>query len=270
MVFHIIHNNDAVGSGDNLSAALINAQLEQLNNDFRRKVGTSGFNNDAVGADTEVEFCMATVAPNGNTLSEPGINRINRNSQGWSAPPYGTCPGGNFNDAYIENTIKPQSQWNPDEYFNIWVMDINCGILGYAQFPSSSGLSGLNSNGGATSTDGCVLLTTSVGSTTNPNPNGGIYGEGRTGTHEVGHWLGLRHIWGDGGCGVDDYCGDTPTSDAANTGCPNTVSCGTTDMVENYMDYTNDACMNIFTQDQKARIVQVIANSPRRDFSASP
>ncbi|MFK8102180.1 MAG: choice-of-anchor J domain-containing protein [Saprospiraceae bacterium] len=263
IIFHIIHDNDAVGSGDNLSAVYINAQLDQLNNDFRRVLGTSGYNNNAVGADTEVEFCAALVDENGNTLSEPGINRINRNSLGWTAPPYGTCTGG-FNDAYIEGTIKPQSQWDPDEYFNFWVMDIDCGILGYAQFPSSSGLGGLNTNGGSANTDGVVCLTSSIGSTSTPNPAGGSYNKGRTATHEVGHWIGLRHIWGDGGCSVDDFCGDTPTSDGANYGCPNTTSCGSTDMVENYMDYTDDDCMNIFTLNQKARMQAVLANSPRR------
>ncbi|MCB0597621.1 MAG: PKD domain-containing protein [Lewinellaceae bacterium] len=266
VVFHIIHNGESVGSGDNLSATYVNAQIEQLNNDFRRILGTSGANNDPVGADSELEFCPAAVAPGGGALAEPGINRINRNSKGWTAPPYGTCgAGGSFNDAYIEGTIKPQSQWDPNQYFNIWVMDIDCGILGYAQFPSQSGLQGLNNNGGAANTDGVVLLTTSVGSTTTPNPQGSAYNQGRTATHEVGHFFGLRHIWGDGGCSVDDYCADTPESDAANYGCPTThVSCGSTDMVRNYMDYTDDACMNIFTLDQKARMQAVMANSPRR------
>lgn len=257
VVYHIIHNGTAIGSGDNLSATYINAQNEQLNNDYRRKVGTSGYNTNSVGADSEIEFCMATLDPNGNTMAEPGINRINRNSFGWSSPPY--------SDNYVENTIKGATQWDPDQYVNIWVVNMSGGILGYAQFPSSSGLSGLSSNGGAASTDGVVVTTSSVGSTVTPNPAGPPYDKGRTLTHELGHWLGLRHIWGDGGCGVDDYCGDTPASDASNGGCPTGhVSCGSVDMVENYMDYTYDDCMNIFTQDQKARMKTVLANSPRR------
>lgn len=266
IIFHVIHNGQSVGTGDNLSATYINAQITQLNNDFRRISGTSGHNTNSVGADTEVEFCAATVNPSNVTLTEPGINRINRSSMGWSAPPYGTCSGNNFNDAYIEGTIKPQSQWDPNKYLNIWVMDMTCGILGYAQFPSNSGLSGLSSNGGSANTDGVVILPSSVGSTTTPNPSGGAYNKGRTLTHEIGHWIGLRHIWGDGGCSVDDYCGDTPASDAANFGCPTShVSCSSTDMVQNYMDYTDDNCMNIFTQDQKARMQAVLANSPRRN-----
>jgi len=269
IIFHIIHDNDAVGTGDNLSATYINAQLTQLNNDFRKILGTSGDNSNPVGADSELEFCMAVVDPSGNTLAEPGINRINRTTQGWSAPPYGTCNGGNFGDAYIENTIKPQSQWNPDNYLNVWVMDIACGILGYAQFPSNSGLGGLNTNGGASSTDGCVLLTTSVGSSTVPNPAGGVFNEGRTATHELGHFFGLRHIWGDANCG-NDFCGDTPTQQGPSSGCPNTTTCdGVNDMVENYMDYSYDACMNVFSIDQKARMQTVMANSPRRGSLAT-
>ncbi|MEL7532742.1 MAG: M43 family zinc metalloprotease, partial [Bacteroidota bacterium] len=233
VVFHVIHNGQSVGSGDNISAALINAQLTQLNNDFRKIVGTSGNNSDPRGADSELEFCMATVDPNGNSMAEAGINRINRSSQGWSAPPYGVClSNGGIDRSYIDNTIKPQSQWDPNDYLNIWLMDLNCGLLGYAQFPSNSGLGGLSSNGGAASTDGVVVLTNSVGSTTSPNPSGGSFNAGRTLTHELGHFFGLRHIWGDSNCG-NDFCNDTPTQQGPSSGCPNTTTCdGNADMVE--------------------------------------
>ncbi|MCB9232995.1 MAG: PKD domain-containing protein [Bacteroidia bacterium] len=90
------------------------------------------------------------------------------------------------------------------------------------------------------------------------------YHKGRTTTHEVGHWLGLRHIWGDGGCSVDDYCSDTPASDAANYGCTATTSCGSQDQIENYMDYSDDLCMDMFTACQKTRMQTVLTNSPRR------
>ncbi|PHN03275.1 M43 family zinc metalloprotease [Flavilitoribacter nigricans] len=268
IIFHIIHDGDAVGSGDNISALYVNAQIQQLNDDFRRILGTSGYNTHPAGADSEIEFCAAAVDPNGNPLSEPGINRINRNSKGWSAPPYGTCIGGDFGDAYIENTIKPESQWDPNDYLNVWVMDINCSILGYAQFPSSSGLSGLGSNGGAAATDGVVLLTSSLGSTGTPQGSG-VYNKGRTGTHEIGHFFGLRHIWGDQTCGTD-YCNDTPEATGPASGCPNSTTCdGVQDMVENYMDYSYDDCMNIFTGDQKARMQTVLQNSPRRGILAN-
>ena len=87
---------------------------------------------------------------------------------------------------------------------------------------------------------------------------------GRITTHEVGHWLGLRHIWGDGDCLADDYCNDTPPAEAPNNTCAKNVSCNSPDMIENYMDYTTDECMNIFTQDQKIRMHTVLRNSPRR------
>ena len=111
-------------------------------------------------------------------------------------------------------------------------------ILGYAQFP-----------GGNWATDGVVMGANFVGATQ------------RTATHEVGHWLNLRHIWGDGGCGVDDFVADTPESDAANRGCPTypDVSCGSADMTMNFMDYTNDVCLNMFTIGQKARMDAVFA-----------
>lgn len=268
IVFHIIHNGESVGSGDNISATYVNAQIQQLNDDFRRILGTSGYNTHPAGSDTEIEFCAAAVNPNGNPLTEPGINRINSNSAGWSAPPYGTCIDDDFGDAYIENTIKPQSQWDPNQYLNVWVMDLTCGILGYAQFPSSSGLSGLGSNGGPANTDGVVLLTSSLGSTGTPQGSG-VYNQGRTGTHEIGHFFGLRHIWGDQTCGTD-YCADTPQAEGPASGCPDETTCDDIqDMVENYMDYSYDACMNIFTGDQKSRMQTVLQNSPRRSSLAA-
>ncbi len=260
IIVHVIHDGESIGTGDNISAALVEAQINQLNYDFRKISGTSGYNEDPVGADTFIEFAPALVDENGNLLSEPGINRINRNDMGWNAPPYD-----GIGSSYIDDVIKADSYWNPDSYFNFWVMDLSGGLLGYAQFPSSSGLDGLNTNGGLAETDGVVVLTSSVGGDDLPNPSGGSFDLGRTATHEVGHWLGLRHIWGDGGCGVDDFCEDTPESDASNGGCPTGhESCGTVDMIENYMDYTDDACMNIFTLDQKARMDAVLAVSPRR------
>ncbi len=257
IIFHIIHPNQAPGTGDNIGTNYVNAQIVQLNNDFRKIAGTSGDNNNPVGADTEIEFCPAEIDPQGNTLAEPGINRISTTSQGFTNPPYGT--------GYVDGTIKPATIWNPNDYCNVWVCRLSGGILGYAQFPSNSGLGGMPANGGAANTDGVVCTSTSIGSTTLPFPGGAPYNQGRTLTHEIGHWVGLRHIWGDAGCGVDDFCNDTPTSDASNFGCPNGhTSCGSIDQIENYMDYTDDFCMNIFTQDQKTRIQTVMSVSPRR------
>ena len=249
VVFHIL--TDGVGN-ENLSEAAIQAQIDQLNLDFGNGAGSSY----TVATDTEVRFCLAQQNETEVTMFEPGINRIT------------DYDDGPFSMSDFENTIKPATQWDPTRYLNIWVSDLSAGLLGYAQFPSNSGLSGLNNNGGGANTDGVVVASFTVGSVLNPGP-GGPYNLGRTLTHEVGHWIGLRHIWGDSGsCSNDDYCADTPDATTSNGGCPTVDSCPSdglgADMVENYMDYSNDSCMDTFTADQKTRIQAVLANSPRR------
>ena len=249
VVFHIL--TDGVGN-ENLSEAVIQAQIDQLNLDFGNGAGSSY----TVATDTEVRFCLAQQNETEVTMFEPGINRIT------------DYDDGPFSMSDFENTIKPATQWDPTRYLNIWVSDLSAGLLGYAQFPSNSGLSGLNNNGGGANTDGVVVASFTVGSVLNPGP-GGPYNLGRTLTHEVGHWIGLRHIWGDSGsCSNDDYCADTPDATTSNGGCPTVDSCPSdglgADMVENYMDYSNDACMDTFTADQTTRIQAVLANSPRR------
>lgn len=273
VVFHLIHDNEAIGSGGNVRQDLVISQLEQLNNDFR-KIGTSSTNTTFPAAsDTEIEFCLAAIDPNGNGMEEPGINRIDATKKGWNSNSYCTGAGITINTNYIENTVKPESFWDPDQYLNIWVLEMSCGLLGYAQFPSNSGLDGMPNDGGAAETDGVVVLHSSVGGVDNPHPDGGVYARGRTLTHEVGHWIGLRHIWGDSTCG-DDFCTDTPEQQGSSSGnCPETTTCdGNDDMTRNYMDYSNDACMNIFTADQKARMRTVLdpaTNCPRRHVLAN-
>ncbi|WP_320813991.1 M43 family zinc metalloprotease, partial [Flavobacterium sp.] len=259
VVVHVIHNGDALGTGENINDAQVLSQIRVLNEDFRKILGTPGYNTNPVGADIEIEFCMAQTDPLGNTTS--GINRVN----GGSA---------SYDSMAATNTMKANTSWDPTQYLNMWSVRFGggmAGTLGFAQFPDSSGLAGLNASGGAANTDGVVSSFDAFGSQAyaagSYNPT---YNLGRTMTHEVGHWMGLRHIWGDGACGVDDFCADTPESDASNFGCPTThVSCGTVDMVQNYMDYTDDSCMNIFTQDQKTRIRTVFTVSPRRASLAS-
>ena len=159
----------------------------------------------------------------------------------------------------------------------MWTLNISDDILGYAQFPEASGLSGLGS-GGTAITDG-VISSYDVFGSSDISPSfllASPYDKGRTITHEIGHFLGLRHIWGDGGsrdsntkdCNASDFCDDTPIAGWENYDCLTTYdSCPTdpgNDMTENYMDYTNDECMNIFTQNQKDRITVIMNNAVRR------
>ena len=254
VIVHVVHSGENIGIGNNISFAQIQSQIDVLNEDFRRTPGTPGFNNHPDGADTEIEFCLATIDPNGIPLIEVGVERINGNDKGWNAPPYTM--------GYADQVIKPASQWNPDKYFNMWVMPLTSGLLGFAQTPDASTLSNIPVVGGGASSDGVVMRPTSFGRVGNVNAP---YNLGRTTTHEIGHWLGLVHTSGDGGCSLDDGCSDTPPTSAQNYGCPTgVVSCGQASMVENYLDYTDDACMNVFTECQKERMHIVLENSPRR------
>ncbi|MCS6790844.1 MAG: zinc metalloprotease, partial [Bacteroidia bacterium] len=271
VVVHVIHNNgETEGTGMNIPTNNIIHQIEVLNEDFRRKPGTPGWNNDPRGADVRIEFVLAKRDPSGNPTT--GIVRINGTTQGWGAPPYATN--------VLENTIKPNTVWDPNRYLNIWVTNVvdNSGnpILGYAQFPDLSGLLGMPGDGASNprpcqqsaNTDGVVILYTAFGSI--PKGSTGVdavISMGRTATHEIGHWLGLRHTWGDGGCNVDDFCDDTPLCSGSHFGCAaNPTSCipGVRRMIENYMDYSDDPCMNIFTLEQAMRMRIVLENCPRR------
>lgn len=253
VVVHVIHNGEPIGTLPNITDAQVISQIDVLNEDFRRIAGSNGFNTHPDGADVELEFCLAAIDPQGNPTN--GIDRQNLGQDTWGS---GSADG----------TMKPNTYWDPEQYFNIWVCNLSQGLLGYAQFPSSSGLQGFNNNEGGASTDGVVVGAQYFGSADKDDGTFQLdfpYNLGRTLTHEIGHSFGLRHIWGDGGCNVDDYCADTPESDGSNGGCPTgELSCGTIDMIENYMDYTYDACMNIFTNDQKVRVLAVMENSPRR------
>ncbi|WP_197276079.1 M43 family zinc metalloprotease [Mangrovimonas sp. TPBH4] len=243
VVVHVLHNGETIGVGPNITEAQVLSQITVLNEDYRRLMGTPGYNTHEDGADVEVEFVLAQQTPEGCPTN--GIDRVN------------ICMDGvGYSDMQSQKT---QTYWDPANYLNMWsakFIDDLDGILGYAQFP-----------GGTASTDGVASNYTTFGSSDYDDGTFALiapYDKGRTMTHEVGHFLGLYHTF-QGACDDEDYCDDTPAVETANYGCPESnYSCDSYDMVENFMDYTNDECMNVFTNDQKARILAVLSASTNR------
>lgn len=235
VVFHVVYNTSA----QNISDAQINAQIEQLNLDFARLNADAGNTPSVfsgVAANTNIQFCLAKRDPFGNATS--GIVRKQTSVTSFST-----------NNAVKKSSQGGSDAWPASGYLNIWSCNLGNNLLGYAQFP-----------GGSASTDGVVVLYSSVGSLTQPG-TAAPYHYGRTATHEVGHWLNLYHIWGDDGkqCTGSDNVNDTPNQAGENYGCPvfPKVSCSNGpngDMFMNYMDYTNDGCMNMFTAGQGTRM----------------
>lgn len=230
VVVHIIYRTAA----QNLNVSRVTDQIQVLNDDYRRQ------NSDAantiaqfqsVAGDAGIEFCLANRDPQNNPTD--GITRTQTT----------TTNIGLTNQYYVEAPA-----WDRNKYLNIWVCELGNQLLGFAQFPGTA----------PANRDGVVIHYRYFGTAGATSP----YNLGRTATHEVGHWLGLRHIWGDGDCSQDDGVGDTPLAAAANYNCNlSKTSCGSTDMVQNYMDYTNDACMNIFTQGQGAVLNATLAGT---------
>ena len=242
VVVHVLYRNGT----ENISEAQIQSQIDVLNEDFRR-TNPDADNTWSQAADSQIQFCMATVDPSGNTTT--GITRKSTTRQDW-----GTT------DDMKKSSQGGVDPWNTSEYLNMWIVPrMTSGgrtILGYAQFP-----------GGSAATDGVVMAYNYFGRVGNVSAP---FDGGRTTTHEVGHFLNLRHIWGDANCG-NDFVSDTPTHQTSNGGCPvGKVSCGSTDMVQNYMDYTDDSCMNLFTQGQADRMRAVLASGGfRRSLALS-
>ena len=271
VVVHVIHAGGAVGVGDNISQAQVIDQINILNADCAG-TGVNVGNCPAVFqpaiANCNLTFCLAVTNPTGGAMTEPGIDRVLATSiTGITA-----IPASGFATGVINATIKPATIWDPTKYCNMWVMKLQNGLLGYATFPAGTTLPGV-AGGGSATTDGVVMghnYFGSIGSAAGSAP----YHLGRTTTHEIGHWVGLRHTWGDGNC-LTDFCNDTPTAKTSNFGCKthpfgtNQCGAGTSpngEMTMNFMDYSDDPCMYMFTNDQRTRVQTAMSQGTFRNL----
>ncbi len=247
VVVHILYNN----SQENISDAQIQSQLDVLNRDYR------GLNSDRsltpsyflpLAADCGFRFQLAKSDPRGAATT--GIIRKYTSIQYFGV-----------DDRAKNPSLGGDAAWNRDQYLNIWICNLTGGVLGYT-----------SAIGCAVAIDGVVINYTAFGTIgTASYPFNG----GRTATHEIGHWLNLRHLWGDTYCG-DDGVDDTPAQRSSNKGCVSGehFSCGATahgDMYMNFMDLTNDACMHLFTQGQRERMRSLFApGGARASILTSP
>lgn len=228
-------------AAQNVSVAQIQSQIDVLNKDFGAT--NTDYNN------TPSLFASVRSGNTGIKFVLDQIIRKSTNVNSWST-----------NDAVKKTSQGGLNPTSPSTKMNLWVCNLGGGILGYAQFP-----------GGALATDGVVITHTGFGTT---GTAAAPFNKGRTATHEVGHYLNLRHIWGDANCG-SDLVGDTPNHNTANYGCPafphlSTCSGTPTEMTMNYMDYTDDACMYMFSAGQKTRMLAVFATGGPRNTMAQP
>ncbi len=228
VVFHILYHS----LEEKISDALVNQQIAILNDCFRRK------NADTVktparfkslAADCEIEFYLATSDPRKRNTN--GITRKYTPIKEWEAK-----------DDMKFSSKQGTDAWDTRSYLNIWVCNLD-NVAGYSSVV-----------GGAAEKDGIVIDYSAFAI----NPNVAGYNLGKTAVHEVGHWLGLKHLWGDEYCG-DDGVSDTPKQSGNNVECPSgiLISCNNGpngDMYMNYMDFTNDDCINMFTTGQKERM----------------
>lgn len=252
VVVHILHNGEPVGSGTNIPVAQVTSQIKVLNEDYKR-LNADAANTPAeflpVASSIDIQFVLAKRDPDG--LPTTGITRTLAAKNGFTID---------------DNTlIKSQSYWPAEDYLNIWVVNLTDSHLGFAQFPQTS-LQGTIPPFDRT-TDGVVIHYRAFGSIADGAFNLLTkYNKGRTATHEIGHFLSLLHTFGDGGCSSTDFVADTPGQSDETLSCPSSpvTQCSHHVMFQNYLDYTDDACMNIFTAGQIARVITVLENSPRR------
>ena len=247
VVVHVLYN----GATENISEAQVKSQIDVLNKDYGM-LNTDRLNTPVAfkpfAAAARIQFCLAQVDPNGKKTN--GINRKYTSQTMFTT-----------DDAMKMAAQGGVASWDSKRYLNIWVCRLNGRSLGYATPP-----------GAAADRDGVVMAYDAFGSTGNLRA---VFNKGRTATHEVGHWLGLIHLWGDASCG-DDHVDDTPAQQSYNFDCPvfpKVSSCSPNsngDMFMNFMDFSDDACMNMFTRGQVQRMRALFAqNNIRNSFLAS-
>jgi hypothetical protein len=244
VVVHVVYKTDE----ENISDEQVQSQIEALNTDY------SATNPDKDGvpdpwkslvADPNIQFALATKDPDGNATN--GITRTETDEDSFST-----------DDGVKKKSGGGIAPWDIDKYLNLWVCNLGGGLLGYAQFP-----------GGPAKTDGVVILYTAFGTT---GVAADPFNLGRTATHEIGHFLNLRHIWGDtNDCSGSDQVSDTPRAQAPNYGKPAFphITCNNGpngDMFMDYMDYVDDAAMFMFTHGQAARMNATLAG-PRKKLA---
>lgn len=236
VVIHVLFNDN----GQNISDAQIQSQLDVLNKDFRLLNADKALVPEAFksfSGDSRIMFCLAKVDPDGRSTS--GINRKYTGKSYFMA-----------DDGMKFKAQGGVDAWDSKRYLNIWVCRIFGRTLGYATPP-----------GGDDAKDGVVISYDAFGTTGRLRAD---FNKGRTATHEIAHWLGLKHIWGDDYCG-DDEVDDTPRQKSYNFNCPSfprATNCSPDvngDMFMNYMDLTSDACMNMFTIGQKNKMRALFA-----------
>ena len=227
-------------AAENISLTQIQSQIDVLNKDF------NALNSDFNQVPTVFSGVKANV---GITFVLDAVYRKSTKKTSWGT-----------RDAMKKTSQGGINPTSPTTKLNLWVCTIGGGILGYAQFP-----------GGSSATDGVVIDSRYFGTTGTATAP---FNKGRTGTHEVGHWMNLRHIWGDATCG-SDLVNDTPTHNTANYGLPvfphySTCTGTPIEMTMNYMDYTDDAGMYMFSEGQKSRMLAIFASGGSRFSFAQP
>ncbi|MFM9909000.1 MAG: M43 family zinc metalloprotease [Chitinophagaceae bacterium] len=246
VVVHILYKN----ADENIADEQVLSQLEVLNKEFRKIHADTAkipLQFRPIAADCYIEFVLAKINPQGYATS--GIVRKKT-----SAYSFG------LDDKIKFSSLGGDDGWDSDRYLNIWVANLTAGIIGYSSIlGSSKEKDGIAMRYSAFGTKGKLTLP---------------YDKGRTAIHEVGHWLGLRHIWGDQYCG-NDGVEDTPPQGIATHGCPSgfVSSCNNMpagNMYNNYMDLTVDECTNMFTVGQRDKMRACFAvNGPRYSLLSS-